>query len=189
MPSSAPHHEKSRCVQYPGSIVKRFPVPDDKVDWSQSWPEYDPVCYTAPSVLKKPVWADPDIGWATLSLGTFCKGNILIDWERCILHAIWEMDSQKGTGIYWFKNILRDSHNCLILSNNFWWCPLVLQFFLSSVQCCRWSGGQDKLWGQLQSGKWKAPVSCLVHKEIVLGYVSLTNNTFSLFSLLSFRFL
>ncbi|KAM9346517.1 ADP-ribose pyrophosphatase, mitochondrial [Symphorus nematophorus] len=62
MPSSAMLHIKSRCPQYPGSKVKRFTVPDDKVDWSHSWPQYNPVSYTDPSVLKKPAWADPDIG-------------------------------------------------------------------------------------------------------------------------------
>ncbi|CAG5897620.1 unnamed protein product, partial [Menidia menidia] len=63
MPSSAAApHVKARCPQYPNSTVKRCPVPDDMVDWSQKWPQYKPVCYTAPPVLKKPVWADPDIG-------------------------------------------------------------------------------------------------------------------------------
>ncbi|XP_053194574.1 ADP-ribose pyrophosphatase, mitochondrial [Scomber japonicus] len=62
MPSSAAPHVRSRGAQYPGSKIKRFPVPDDKVDWSQVWPLYDPVCYTSPSVANKPVWADPDIG-------------------------------------------------------------------------------------------------------------------------------
>lgn len=68
MPSSAEPHVKSRCPQYPGSQVKRFPVPDDKVDWSQDWPQYNPVSYTDPSVVKKPAWADPEIGWATHAL-------------------------------------------------------------------------------------------------------------------------
>nr|XP_046270307.1 ADP-ribose pyrophosphatase, mitochondrial [Scatophagus argus] len=62
MPSSAAPHTKSRCSQYPGSNVKRFPVPDCKVDWNQIWKEYNPVSYTDSSVLKKPAWADPDIG-------------------------------------------------------------------------------------------------------------------------------
>lgn len=62
MPSSAALHIKARSSQYPGSKIKRFPVPDDKVNWSQNWPQYNPVSYTDPSVLKKPVWADPDIG-------------------------------------------------------------------------------------------------------------------------------
>lgn len=61
MPSSAVPHVKSRCPQYPGSNIKRFPVPDDKVDWSQNWRQYDPASHTNPSVAKKPVWADPDI--------------------------------------------------------------------------------------------------------------------------------
>ncbi|XP_038138255.1 ADP-ribose pyrophosphatase, mitochondrial [Cyprinodon tularosa] len=62
MPCSAAPHVKPRCPQYPGSTIKRFPVPDDKVEWSQSWPQYQPVCYTAPAVLKAPSWADPEIG-------------------------------------------------------------------------------------------------------------------------------
>ncbi|KAI4891695.1 hypothetical protein NFI96_033338 [Prochilodus magdalenae] len=61
MPSSA-MHIKARCPEYPGSNINRFPVPDDKVSWATEWPEYSPVNYTAPSVLKKPVWADPEIG-------------------------------------------------------------------------------------------------------------------------------
>ncbi|XP_073350270.1 ADP-ribose pyrophosphatase, mitochondrial [Pagrus major] len=62
MPSSTGPHVKSRCPQYPGSKIKRFAVPDDKVDWSQNWPQYSPVSYTDQAVLKKPVWADPEIG-------------------------------------------------------------------------------------------------------------------------------
>ena len=53
-------HYKARTEEYQGGI-KRFPVPDDKVDWSIEWPEYSPVDYTAPHILKGPVWADPDI--------------------------------------------------------------------------------------------------------------------------------
>ncbi|KAI1884672.1 hypothetical protein AGOR_G00228830 [Albula goreensis] len=59
--SSAPH-TKARCPLYPGSDTRRFPVLDDKLKWEIKWAEYKPVNYTAPSVLKKPVWADPDIG-------------------------------------------------------------------------------------------------------------------------------
>ncbi|XP_039681142.1 ADP-ribose pyrophosphatase, mitochondrial [Perca fluviatilis] len=62
MPSSSAPHVKSRCLEYPGSKIQRFLVPDDKVDWSQNWPQYNPVSYTDPSVLNKPAWADPDIG-------------------------------------------------------------------------------------------------------------------------------
>ena len=53
-------HTKARQPEYLGG-TKRFPVPDDKVPWSVDWPEYQPVDYTAPSVLKGPVWADQDI--------------------------------------------------------------------------------------------------------------------------------
>ncbi|XP_057202193.1 ADP-ribose pyrophosphatase, mitochondrial [Triplophysa rosa] len=59
MPSAT--HIKARCPVYPGSHTTRFPVPDDKVDWETDWPQYSPVNYTAPFVLKKPVWADPEI--------------------------------------------------------------------------------------------------------------------------------
>ncbi|MBN3307102.1 ADP-ribose pyrophosphatase, mitochondrial [Amia ocellicauda] len=61
-PPSLPPHVKARCALYPGSEVKRLPVPDERVSWESSWPEYSPPTYTAPAVLKQPVWADPDIG-------------------------------------------------------------------------------------------------------------------------------
>jgi ADP-ribose pyrophosphatase len=38
-------------------------VPDDKINWSVSWPEYATEVvnkYTAPVVVSKPVWADPE---------------------------------------------------------------------------------------------------------------------------------
>uniref|UniRef100_A0A8D3DGN0 ADP-ribose pyrophosphatase, mitochondrial n=1 Tax=Scophthalmus maximus TaxID=52904 RepID=A0A8D3DGN0_SCOMX len=72
MLSSAGPHVKSRCPQYPGSNIKRFPVPDAKVDWTQNWPQYNPVSYTDPSVAKKPAWADPDIG-------SFCPNFNTVD--------------------------------------------------------------------------------------------------------------
>lgn len=78
MPPSAAPHVKSRCPQYPGSKVKRFLVPDDMVDWSKSWPQYDPVNYTDPSVLKKPAWADPEIGSAALICILLCC------WIQCL---------------------------------------------------------------------------------------------------------
>jgi len=37
---------------------KRAPVPDDKVKWSVTWPNYEPLDFTAEHV-KKAVWADP----------------------------------------------------------------------------------------------------------------------------------
>ena len=45
--------------------MKRFHVPDDKVSWSVDWPEYAPVDHTLPAILKGPVWADPDIRYAS----------------------------------------------------------------------------------------------------------------------------
>ncbi|KAK3553176.1 hypothetical protein QTP86_031762 [Hemibagrus guttatus] len=59
---SSAMHIKARCTVYPGSDKQRFPVPDDKVNWVTVWPDYSPVNYTAPTVLQKPAWADPDIG-------------------------------------------------------------------------------------------------------------------------------
>lgn len=58
-------HSKARQELYVGSKdVRRFPVPDEKVSWSTEWPEYQPVDYTAPPVLSRPVWADPDFRFA-----------------------------------------------------------------------------------------------------------------------------
>lgn len=62
MTSPGAPHVKSRCPQYPGSKVNRFPVPNDQVEWSQNWPGYSPVNYTAPAVAQKPTWADLEIG-------------------------------------------------------------------------------------------------------------------------------
>ncbi|KAG8431211.1 hypothetical protein GDO86_019237 [Hymenochirus boettgeri] len=61
-PVSMAAHIKALTSPYPGSQVKRYPVPPEKVTWAVDWPEYDPVDYTAPLVLSKPVWADPHIG-------------------------------------------------------------------------------------------------------------------------------
>lgn len=55
----APGNLKCRNREYLGGVA-RTPVPDDKVAWTVSWPDYKPADYTAPSVLKGPVWADPD---------------------------------------------------------------------------------------------------------------------------------
>ncbi|XP_066498746.1 ADP-ribose pyrophosphatase, mitochondrial isoform X2 [Hoplias malabaricus] len=60
--SSLAMHIKARCTVYPGSTIQRFPVPDEKVSWTIQWSEYIPVNYTAPAVLKNPIWADPEIG-------------------------------------------------------------------------------------------------------------------------------
>ncbi|MEE6516241.1 hypothetical protein FKM82_025525 [Ascaphus truei] len=55
-------HIKALTSPYPGSQVKRWPVPPQKVSWSVDWPEYSPVEYTARSVLAQPTWADPPLG-------------------------------------------------------------------------------------------------------------------------------
>jgi ADP-ribose pyrophosphatase len=53
-------HVKARTSPYPGSSVQRAVVPDDKVAWTTPFEEYQPVEYTAPSVLAQPFWADLD---------------------------------------------------------------------------------------------------------------------------------
>lgn len=58
MAASTPSHSKCRNSKY--DKIDRFSVPEDKVSWTVSWPEYKPKDYTAPSVAKGPVWADPD---------------------------------------------------------------------------------------------------------------------------------
>jgi ADP-ribose pyrophosphatase len=50
---------KCRNREYQGNVA-RAPVPDDKVSWTVEWPDYKPVDYTSPHVLKGPLWADPD---------------------------------------------------------------------------------------------------------------------------------
>ncbi|MBI3633199.1 MAG: NUDIX domain-containing protein [Candidatus Vogelbacteria bacterium] len=58
-------HIKSRTETFDG-YPKRFPVPDDKVSWSVSFPEYKPTDFVLPKVLNNDVtknpkgWADPD---------------------------------------------------------------------------------------------------------------------------------
>ncbi|XP_069591055.1 ADP-ribose pyrophosphatase, mitochondrial isoform X2 [Ranitomeya imitator] len=57
-PPAMATHVKALTSPYPGSKVERRPVPQEKVSWSVEWPEYQPVEYTAPSVLAQPPWAD-----------------------------------------------------------------------------------------------------------------------------------
>ncbi|XP_052244809.1 transient receptor potential cation channel subfamily M member-like 2 isoform X3 [Dreissena polymorpha] len=54
-------HFRARMSPYLASDVVRFSVPDDKVPWGTSYPEYSPSVYTALEVLRRPTWADPDI--------------------------------------------------------------------------------------------------------------------------------
>ena len=60
-------HEKCRAEYYTfkspdGQLhqVKRFPVPKEKIPWTLSWPEYQPLEFTS-DFVKEAVWADPDI--------------------------------------------------------------------------------------------------------------------------------
>ncbi|XP_065359982.1 ADP-ribose pyrophosphatase, mitochondrial [Calliphora vicina] len=45
---------------YPKSDVKRFPVPNEYIQWCVPYAEYAPPTYTAPHISSQ-VWADPDI--------------------------------------------------------------------------------------------------------------------------------
>ncbi|XP_070175133.1 transient receptor potential cation channel subfamily M member-like 2 [Littorina saxatilis] len=47
-------HVVARSPIYPNCFVCRFPVPDDKVPWEVPFEDYDPVDYTADSILNKP---------------------------------------------------------------------------------------------------------------------------------------
>jgi hypothetical protein len=53
-------HKNCRNNVYPGSNVRRLPVPDHLVKWSTPWPVYAPPVFNHPSLDGKP-WADPDV--------------------------------------------------------------------------------------------------------------------------------
>lgn len=54
-------HTKALTLVYPGTDVKRFPVPSEFVDWKVPFPEYKPVDYTSEKILQRPPYADPEI--------------------------------------------------------------------------------------------------------------------------------
>lgn len=54
-------HTKALTSVYPGTDVKRFPVPPEFVDWKVPFPEYKPVDYTSGHILQRPPYADPEI--------------------------------------------------------------------------------------------------------------------------------
>ena len=61
-------HTKARGPDYPGtSLVKKCEVADEFVKWSVAYDDYKPVEYTSDVVLRKPVWADPDIRYHFVS--------------------------------------------------------------------------------------------------------------------------
>ncbi|XP_058838186.1 ADP-ribose pyrophosphatase, mitochondrial [Topomyia yanbarensis] len=53
-------HSHCRNNVYPRSDVRRYPVPDEEVCWSVSYPDYQPSFYEA-SVLNGKEWADPAV--------------------------------------------------------------------------------------------------------------------------------
>jgi ADP-ribose pyrophosphatase len=57
--SEKPLHVKSR-TEKPDSYPARAPVPDDKVAFATPHPDYKPAYHVDATVLKRPVWADPE---------------------------------------------------------------------------------------------------------------------------------
>nr|XP_009674817.1 PREDICTED: ADP-ribose pyrophosphatase, mitochondrial isoform X2 [Struthio camelus australis] len=55
------YHSKALTSPYPGSNIERSQVPEEKVGWLTEWKDYNPVEYTAVTVLAGPRWADPQI--------------------------------------------------------------------------------------------------------------------------------
>ncbi|XP_030829234.1 transient receptor potential cation channel subfamily M member-like 2 [Strongylocentrotus purpuratus] len=68
-------HKKSRASPYPGTAMRRFPVPDDKVPWETAFPHYTPVRYTHRSVEDGPHWADIDL----MSMPTSSRSVLLFN--------------------------------------------------------------------------------------------------------------
>uniref|UniRef100_H0X0Z7 ADP-ribose pyrophosphatase, mitochondrial n=1 Tax=Otolemur garnettii TaxID=30611 RepID=H0X0Z7_OTOGA len=64
-------HNKARTSPYPGSKVERSQVPNEKVGWLVEWQDYNPVEYTALSVLAGPRWADPQISFFNFLRGFY----------------------------------------------------------------------------------------------------------------------
>ena len=54
-------HLKALGPDYTGTNLKKISFDKKFISWSVDYPDYKPVDYTAPSVEKGPVWADPDI--------------------------------------------------------------------------------------------------------------------------------
>lgn len=52
-----------KCINsiYPKSNIQRFPIPENFINWSENYEEYQPVLYESP-VLAGKEWADPPIG-------------------------------------------------------------------------------------------------------------------------------
>uniref|UniRef100_A0A182MB98 Nudix hydrolase domain-containing protein n=1 Tax=Anopheles culicifacies TaxID=139723 RepID=A0A182MB98_9DIPT len=54
-------HSRCRNNVYPQSDVRRYPVPDESVFWTQTYSDYQPPFHESP-VLKGKEWADLDVG-------------------------------------------------------------------------------------------------------------------------------
>lgn len=78
-----PIHKKAR-LEKPTVYPERFPVPDDKVDWTEDFENYDPQYFVADVVLendktKNPNgWADPEELSANTQYESYC-GDIRTD--------------------------------------------------------------------------------------------------------------
>lgn len=83
-------HTKARGPAYSGTTVQKSVVPDQYVKWSVQYDEYKPVSYTSEVVLKKPVWADPDISQ--------CKPDPPFEYNKKDEH--YNVDRSSFTGKY-----------------------------------------------------------------------------------------
>ncbi|XP_068750030.1 ADP-ribose pyrophosphatase, mitochondrial-like isoform X1 [Montipora capricornis] len=83
-------HTKACTLEYPGTTVKRFPVPPEFVDWKAAFPAYKPVDYTSEKVLGLPPWADPEIR----------KGSVKIPLQFNTLDTVYNTDRTSLVGKY-----------------------------------------------------------------------------------------
>jgi ADP-ribose pyrophosphatase len=62
-------NNKCRNTTYLNGPARTF-VSDENVMWTTSFPGYDPINYTAPSVAKLPVWADNSVDLSSVKFNT-----------------------------------------------------------------------------------------------------------------------
>ena len=66
------------------SISSSLPLPPQIVRsvsavlWGEEAPQYAPLDYTAPGILKAPPYADPQQGWVHMALGFFAVGHFAV---------------------------------------------------------------------------------------------------------------
>lgn len=71
----------------------RFNVPQNKIQWSIPFPEYDPDDYTMPHILKGPVWADPNIRFVFVYLNSHPSLLIgIMKFFHYFIHRIMDAD-------------------------------------------------------------------------------------------------